>query len=109
MIGFFVCRITKELLEAQGISLSQAVAYVKQCLPVNGVLVGQNIAKDCEWLGLKEGKDYKQLVDLAGLYRIWNPKFNTYSVFNQDHLAKVLLNWDTSTGHNAVRYIAMAC
>jgi hypothetical protein len=89
--------------------LGQAVGYLRQCLPVNAVLVGQNIAKDCEWLNLREGRDYKQLVDLAGLYRIWNPKFKTYSVFNQDHLAKVLLNWDTSVGHNAVRYTYLVC
>ncbi len=44
-----------------------------------------------QWLGLREGYDYSELVDLAGLYRIWNAKYRTYSVFSQDHLAKVLL------------------
>ena len=41
----------------------------------------------------------QSMLDLAGLYRIWNPKYNTWSVFGQDHLAKVLLSWDT-TGQN---------
>ena len=43
------------------------------------------------------------MVDLTGIYRIWNPKYNSYSVFSQDHLAKVLLGWDTAgAAHNAV-------
>ena len=42
-------------------------------------------------------------VDLAGLYRVWNPRFKTWSVFGQDHVAQVLLGWGPSqTGHNAV-------
>lgn len=31
----------------------------------------------------------QSLVDLTGLFRIWNPRYNTWSVFGQDHLAKV--------------------
>ena len=44
-----------------------------------------------QWLGLREGVDFSELIDLAGLYRIWNERYKTYSVFGQDHLAKVLL------------------
>eukprot|EP00878_Enallax_costatus_P044146 GHUV01052401.1.p1 GENE.GHUV01052401.1~~GHUV01052401.1.p1 ORF type:complete len:108 (-),score=33.05 GHUV01052401.1:244-567(-) len=41
-------------------------------------------------------------MDLAGLYRIWNPRYNSFSVFSQDHLAKVLLGWDLENmQHNA--------
>lgn len=41
-------------------------------------------------------------MDLTGLFRVWNPQYRSYSVFGQDHLAKVLLNWDTSVGgHDA--------
>lgn len=43
------------------------------------------------------------MVDLTGIYRIWNPKFRSYSVFSQDHLVRVLLGWDTSGAtHDAV-------
>ena len=41
----------------------------------------------------------------AGLYRCWNPKFNSWSVFGQDHVAKVLLGMGSADGqgcHNAV-------
>jgi RNA exonuclease 4 len=57
------------------------------------VLVGQNILKDVHWLGLKEGADFSGCQDLAGLYRVSNPKFRAFTIFSQDHLAKVLLGW----------------
>ena len=42
-------------------------------------------------------------MDLTGLFRIWNPRYGTWSVFGQDHLAKVLLGWDTAgASHDAV-------
>jgi hypothetical protein len=44
----------------------------------------------------------------AGLFRCWNPQFNSYSVYGQDHVAKVLLGWDVNqpegvSSHDAVR------
>lgn len=96
------CRLTKEVLDEHGISLEQAVQYVRQCLPTNAVLVGQNIGKDIQWLQLQEGRDFTQMMDLTGLFRVWNPKFNSYSVFGQDHLAKVFLNWEVGDMHDAV-------
>ena len=45
----------------------------------------------------------QSLVDLTGLFRVWNPRYRTWSIFGQDHLAKVLLGWDTSgASHDAV-------
>lgn len=45
----------------------------------------------------------QSLVDLTGIYRVWNTKYNTWSVFGQDHLAKVLLGWNTeNSSHDAV-------
>jgi len=96
--------LTRELLNTQGIPLQQAVALLRQYLPPTAILVGQNIAMDITWLGLQDGQDFQQLMDLTGLYRIWNPKYNSFSVFGQDHLARVLLQWDVNAQHNAVRY-----
>ena len=46
------------------------------------------------------------LVDLTGIYRIWNPRYKSYSVFSQDHLMRVLLGMDTTgTTHDAVRLL----
>lgn len=45
----------------------------------------------------------QSLVDLSGVYRVWNSKYKTWSVFGQDHLAKVLLGWDSqNASHDAV-------
>jgi len=41
-------------------------------------------------------------LDLAGIYRTWNTKYNSWSVFGQHHVAKVLLDIFTSGGHDAV-------
>ncbi len=47
------------------------------------------------------------MMDLTGLFRVWNPQYNSYSVFGQDHLARLLLNWNTSVGgHDAGRCCA---
>ena len=45
----------------------------------------------------------QSLVDLSGVFRVWNPRFRTWSVFSQDHLARVLLDWGPdAAGHDAV-------
>lgn len=38
----------------------QAVSMLRQLLPPSAILVGQNIAKDVQWLGLKEGEHFEQ-------------------------------------------------
>lgn len=42
------------------------------------------------------------LQDLAGIYRTWNPQYKSWSVFGQDHVARVLLNYPISESHDAV-------
>jgi hypothetical protein len=42
--------------------LDKAISTLRQHLPRNAVLVGQNIGKDVEWLGLKEGTDFGSLM-----------------------------------------------
>ena len=93
--------LTKELIEEHGVPLTEAVGHLRRALPPHAILVGQNIAKDVQWLGLEEGKDFASMVDLAGLWRVWNPKFNSWSVFGQDHLVKTLLGAEVDAQHNA--------
>ena len=50
----------------------QALRTLRAVLPPNAVLVGMNIRKDIEWLGLVEGRDYEACIDLAALFRVWN-------------------------------------
>lgn len=75
--------LSAELLDAHGVSLAEAIAAVRNALPPHAVLVGQNIAKDVEWLGLREGTDFAGMVDLAGVWRVWNEKYKSWSVFGQ--------------------------
>ena len=42
------------------------------------------------------------MVDLTGLFRVWNARFKSFSVFGQDHVARMLLGWESDTTHNAV-------
>ena len=93
--------------------LADALATLRSRLPPTAVLVGQNIAKDVEWLGLSEGRDYAQartrparisrlrratahtrvhtcvhtsaaqMVDLAALLRVFNPQYGSYTYFSQ--------------------------
>ena len=93
--------LTAEIIDAHGVTLAEAVASVRAALPKHAVLVGQNIAKDVQWLGLIEGQDFQGMVDLAGVWRVWNPRFNTWSVFGQDHLVRVLLGAEFGAQHNA--------
>jgi RNA exonuclease 4 len=81
--------LTAELVEQEGVPVETAVAQLKACLPTTAILVGQNILQDVQWLGLKEGTDYASCMDLAGLYRVWNMRYNSWSVYGQDHLLKV--------------------
>lgn len=82
--------LTAELLEQQGVRLEDALAQLRSRLPSNAILVGQNILKDIEWLGLKEGVDFAFAIDLAALFRVWTQE-GAYVYFSQDHAASVWL------------------
>jgi RNA exonuclease 4 len=53
--------LTEAHLAQHGVPLADAMATLRSRLPPSAVLVGQNIAKDVEWLGLTEGRDYAQV------------------------------------------------
>lgn len=95
--------LTVELLQEKGTTLAEALASLKAGLPSNAVLVGQNIAKDVQWLGLKEGVDFTSMVDLAGLLKVWDPRKGKYAYFGLDHYSTCWLG-DAREGaaHNAV-------
>ena len=57
--------ITEDVLSAHGVPLEEALQHVRAALPPHAVLVGQNIAKDVEWLRLEEGKDFTSLMTAA--------------------------------------------
>ena len=52
-------RLTREIIESQGIPLKEALRILRQYLPRTSILVGQSIGKDVDWLQLREGQDYQ--------------------------------------------------
>ena len=66
--------LTAQLLEQRGVAEAEALAAVRAALPQHAVLVGQSIMGDVRWLGLQEGRDFRGVIDLAGLFRVWNTK-----------------------------------
>ena len=57
--------------------------------------------EDVQWLNLVEGTDFAGMLDLAGLWRVWNAQYNSWSVFGQDHLVKTLLGAEVAAQHDA--------
>lgn len=94
--------LTKELLDTHGLPLAEALALLRAYLSPDAILVGQNILKDVQWLQLAEGIDYRQLIDLSALLRVWNSARGEYTTFSQDHCAKVWLGVAEREHHNAV-------
>lgn len=77
--------------------LSEALIKLKAILPKDSVIVGQSIKKDLEWLTLEKDVDYKQMFDVAELFRIPMQSASgtiRYRYFSLRHVAKHLL------GHN---------
>jgi hypothetical protein len=94
--------LTKEIINANGMPLADAVAIVRRHLPPSAILVGMNILKDVQWLQLNEGVDFASMIDLNALLRVWNPERGAYTNFSQDHCAKVWLGLPDRPNHSAV-------
>lgn len=92
--------LTKEKLD-KGIPLDNALKILTAALPSNCILVGQNILKDVQWLGLVEGTHFREMRDLAGLYRAYNAQYGNYSMYSLHHKAKYLLNFKQVEPHDA--------
>ena len=74
-----------------GDSLENVIAEVKALLGPDVVLVGQGVKSDVEWLQLREGVDYQRTVELAELFKTYNPRYRNYSYFSLSHEANTLL------------------
>jgi hypothetical protein len=49
--------------------LPTVLERLKEKIPTNSIIVGQGIASDIKWLGLREGEDFKEPFDVAVLFR----------------------------------------
>ena len=59
-----------DAMQEHGIPLDRALQVLRDHLPPHAILVGQNIGKDVEWLGLKEGVDFHSLMDLVSALNV---------------------------------------
>eukprot|EP01035_Chromulina_nebulosa_P018258 gene18258-23933_t len=100
--------LTKEAIDQFGLPLADAMALLRAHLPSNAILVGQNILKDVQWLQLIEGVDYMSLIDLATLFRVWDPSKNDFITFSQDHSASVWLGMPQRPHHDALTDAAIS-
>lgn len=95
--------LTEEILEARGIPFDHALAILRTYLPRDAIIVGHSIHHDIRWLGLQQGVDFADIADVAPLWRVWNNRYQSWSLFGQEHMAKVLLGEDLKGGaHDAV-------
>lgn len=74
-----------------GVPLEEAIAKLKQLLPRNATLVGQNPDSDVAGMKLKRGIDYAELVDVGSFFKGYNARFGNFSVHSLQHEARVLL------------------
>uniref|UniRef100_A0A6A7G6R4 Small RNA degrading nuclease 2 n=1 Tax=Hirondellea gigas TaxID=1518452 RepID=A0A6A7G6R4_9CRUS len=93
--------LNQQILDSRGIPLEVAIQQLKNSLPKQAILVGQNIQSDIEWLGLVEGVDFAGMLDLCGLWAVWNPKYNMYTKFSLNHESYCLLGSAQPTPHDA--------
>ena len=55
------------------------------------MLVGQSIYHDVAWLGLEEGVDFKETVNIEESFKSWNRKYDDWNYFSLRHEAYGLL------------------
>ena len=71
--------------------LEDVVKEIKALLGKDAVIVGQKVDSDMYWLGLEKGVDYHSTVDLADMFKTYNPRFNNMSYFTLRNEANTLL------------------
>lgn len=74
-----------------GCDLDVALRTIKSLLGPDVVLVGQSPQGDVKWLGLREGVDFKRLIDLAQCFEVYNEAYGTFSRFSLAKTAYCLL------------------
>ena len=64
------------------------------------ILVNSSIGSDIEWMGLKQGVDYKKSVDISEMFKAWNPRYRQMNKFSLQHICKHAINKSTSSLHD---------
>ena len=83
------------------LSFADAQALLRKNLPKEVVLVGQKIQGDVEWMGLVEGVDFAEMVDLSEIFKSYNTSYGNYAYHSLIHQANIVLgdSHDASLEH----------
>ena len=83
------------------VPLDEALARVHAALGPDVRLVGQSPKSDIDWLKLEQGTHYKDVVDLAQVFKYVDPyRQNRISMFSLMHEASVLLEANPEDAHD---------
>tara|TARA_Y100001970_G_scaffold293773_1_gene443080 strand:+ start:2709 stop:3815 length:1107 start_codon:yes stop_codon:yes gene_type:complete len=92
--------ITMEILESEGISYNEAMISLKDILDKDVVFIGHNVDVDILRLGLEQGIDYKNYIDIVTEFRTIK-KYgssikNKYFTLNQEKSVLLNINEESS-------------
>jgi len=83
-----------------GVSLEEATALLRKHLPPGAVLVGQKPECDIEWMSLRKGIDFAEVIDLAEVLKGFNQKYGAVNYHSLQHQAAILLDKHSSGAHD---------
>ncbi len=62
--------------------VDEALDTLKSLIPPTAVLIGPNIIKDLDFLGLVPNQDYSEAIDLSELFGVFDPSRNCFVKFS---------------------------
>lgn len=83
-----------------GVPLEEATALLRKHLPSDAVLVGQKPDGDIEWMRLRKGIDFAEVIDLAEVLKGFNQKYGQFNYHSLQHQAAILLDKHSSGAHD---------
>lgn len=92
--------IRKGVLEPNGtrpseyplMTMDEAREGLKKALPKDAIVVGQKIDSDIDWMGLREGSDFADKIDLSEVFKLYNPKYGNMAYHSLVHEARYVLS-----------------
>lgn len=84
----------------RGCFLAKAMVRVRKFLGPHVVLVGQYPASDIKWLGLKQGIDFREVIDISTHFRSWNHRTERWIYFSLRQTVYGLLGRELGKRHH---------
>lgn len=88
--------LTADVLEREGVSLSEALERLHAALPAEAILCGWGLHHDLEWCRLRQGEHFHDIVDVQKLYNVWNERYGNCTHFALSHAVRRLFGGDST-------------